>query len=791
MSESPKAVFLSYARQDTDAAKRIAEALRGFGVEVWFDQAELHGGDAWDAKIRRQIRECALFVPLVSQQTEARAEGYFRREWKIAIDRMQDMGSSRIFMVPVVIDDTTESGADVPEEFMRYHWTRLSGGAPTPEFVALVKRLLEPPRKPALNPDLPRPPTLPPEFRQAARKSEDGRQGTDDSRAGRKSGVPSWIWAVGGALVVAAGVGFVFLRQPEPSVAAPAVAAPSLSPSPATPPPIAVAGKSIAVLPFANLSAEKENEFFADGMHDDLITALAKIRDLKVISRTSVMSYKTGERNLRKIAAELGVATVLEGSVQRAGNKVRLNVQLIDAQTDGHLWAETYSKDITDVFAIQAALTQEIATALKASLTAGERTLIARRPTENQAAYDLYLRARILNQALQISSSRAEHERVALLYEGAIALDPNFTLAHVQASIAHGTMFWFAALDPTPERRAQALAALEKARALAPGSPEVRLAEGSFEYNCNNNWRGALEKYRAAETDLPSDAQLQYRMALAHRRVGEIGEALARLERSAALNPNDAGGLGSLVETMMVMRRYAAVVARADQHRGLMIGDYNSMHYSLLARQELDGDRSAYLRDFASLPPRAGDPYGLDAAYKFALNSSDLAAAGRHLLDPRWSTVPGLSGIVSDPVSLHRAKLAWLLGRPDEARQFADEAIKYFRAGSWSARQLPVAQMGIARAEAFAGRAEVAVREARAAMAAQENLDQYSIGFVRHSLGGVLIVTGRPEEALAELRKLMAGLVSMTASQFRHDPLWSRLKNDPRFEEILKTAQPL
>jgi TolB-like protein len=281
------------------------------------------------------------------------------------------------------------------------------------EFVALVKRLLEPPRKPALNPDPPRPPTLPPEFRQADRKSEGGRQGTDDSRAGRKSGVPSWIWAVVVALVVAAGAGFVFLRQPESPVASPAVAAPSLSPSPATPPPIAVAGKSIAVLPFANLSAEKENEFFADGMHDDLITALAKIRDLKVISRTSVMPYKTGQRNLRKIAAELGVATVLEGSVQRAGNKVRLNVQLIDAQTDGHLWAETYSKDITDVFAIQAALTQEIATALKASLTAGERTLIARRPTENQQAYDFYLRARILDQALQISSSRAEHERVA------------------------------------------------------------------------------------------------------------------------------------------------------------------------------------------------------------------------------------------------------------------------------------------------------------------------------------------------------------------------------------------
>jgi len=791
MSDPNKAVFLSYAREDTEAAKRIAEALRGFGVEVWFDQSELRGGDQWDARIRGQIKTCTLFIPIISATTQARDEAYFRLEWKLADDRSHLMAPGKPFIVPVVIDQTPETGATVPESFARAQWTRLDGGNPSTGFIEQVKHLLESPRKPALKPDLPRPPTLPPEFRQAARRAEDSGRKTEDSRTGGKSGLPGWIWGVAVAVVVAAVAVVFFLRPPAPPVAAPAVATASPTPSPSTPTPVAAASKSIAVLPFANLSADKENEFFADGMHDDLITALAKIRDLKVISRTSVMPYKTGERNLRKIAAELGVATVLEGSVQRAGNKVRLNVQLIDARTDGHLWAETYSKDITDVFAMQAALTQEIATALKASLTAGERFLIERRPTENQQAYDLYLRARILDQAMQIFSSRAEYERVASLYEEAAALDPAFTLAHVQASITHGTMFWFAALDPTPERRARALAALEKARAFAPGSPEVRLAEGSFEYTCNNNWRGALEKYRAAETGLPNDAQLQYRMALAHRRIGEIGEALARLERCAALNPNDARGLTTLAETMVVMRHYAAAVARVDQHRGLLTGDYNAMRFRLFARQELDGDRSAFLRDFAALPPRSGDPYGLDVAYNLALNSGDLAGAGRQLLDPRWSTVPGLGGIVNDPVTLHRAQLAWLLGRPDEARQFADEAIKYFRAGSWSARQLPVVQMGIARAEAFAGRAEVAVREARAAMAAQENLDQFNIGFVRHWLGGVLIVTGRPDEALAELRKLMAGLGSMTASEFRHDPLWSRLKNDPRFEEILKTAKPL
>lgn len=785
MSDPTKAVFLSYAREDADAARRIAEALRGFGVEVWFDQSELRGGDQWDARIRGQIKSCALFIPVISATTQAREEAYFRLEWKLADDRTHLMAPGKAFIVPVVVDATSEAGAVVPESFARAQWTRLEGGEPTTAFIEQVKRLVENPRRPALKPDLPRPPTLPPELKQAARAG---------AAPDKKPGLPGWAWAGGAIILAAVAAGLFMLRSP-PTAPGPApvlVSEPRPpAPAPAPAPVPSVDAKSIAVLPFANLSSDKENEFFADGMHDDLITALAKIRDLKVISRTSVMPYKAGERNLRKIAAELGVANVLEGSVQRAGNKVRLNVQLIDARTDGHLWAETYSKDLTDLFEMQAALTQEIATALKASLTDGERSLIGRRPTENQQAYDLYLRARLLDQTLQIFSSRPEYERVASLYEQAAALDPAFTLAHVQASISHGTMFWFAALDPTPERRARSLASLEKARVLAPGSPEVRLAEGSFEYTCNNNWRGALEEYRVAERSLPNDAQLQYRMALAHRRLGEIGEALVRLERCSALNPNDARSLATLVETQLVMRRYAAVVARVDQHRGLLGGDFTPMRMRLVARQELDGDRAAFLQALASLPPRSLDPHGLDQAYTLALNTGDLAQADRLLQDPRWQTVPGLGGIVNEPTALHRALLAWLLGRRDEARRLADEAIAYYRAGAWSARQLPVVQMGIARAEALAGRTEAALREGRGGLAAQEQLDLFNLAYVRYWLGGVFIVTGRTEDAFAELRKIMAGSSPMTAGELRHDPLWSRLKSDPRFEEILRTAKTL
>jgi TolB-like protein/tetratricopeptide (TPR) repeat protein len=788
-----RAVFLSYAREDTNAARRIAEALRGFGIEVWFDQAELRGGDQWDARIRGQIKTCALFIPLISATTQARDEAYFRLEWKLADDRSQLMAPGKPFIVPVVIDATPESGAVVPESFARAQWTRLDDGDPSTAFIEQVKRLLESPKKPALMPGQPRPPTLPPEFREAARKAGNREQGTGDGRVGAKSGVPGWIWVAVALVVVAIAAGFFLASKSDSATASVQPASPdpkSSAPNPSRSP--QADAKSIAVLPFANMSAEMGNEFLADGIHEDVLTSLAKIRDLKVISRTSVLAYRdTASRNLKKIAAELGVAVVLEGSVRRSGNQVRVTAQLIDARTDEHIWAETYDGDTSDVFGLQSRLAQQIATALKANLTAGERTLIARRPTENARAYDLYLRARILDQALQVYSPRSEYERVNALYEEAAALDPAFTLAHVQASISHGTMFWFANLDPSPARKDRTRAALEKARALAPGSPEVRLAEGSFAYTCNNDWRGALAEYRAAEAGLPNDAQLQYRMALAHRRLGELREALTRLERCVALNPNDSRAVTTLVETVMALRRYPQVGELVERYRGLLSDDHLIIRLQLLARQELDGDWQAFVTAMATVRPRSSDPHGLDAGYVLALNKGDLGAAERILEDPRWQTVLGLGGIVNEPPALHRAQLAWLRGRPDEARRHADEAIRIYRTGTWNARQQPVAQMGIARAEAFAGRYDVAIREARAALAAQEAMDQFNYAFIRHWLGTVLVVAGRPEEALAELRRLMAGLGTMSPGEFRHDPIWSRLKDDPRFEEILKSAKPL
>ncbi len=781
MSDPTKAVFLSYARDDAAAARRIAEALRASGLEVWFDENELRGGDAWDAKIRQQIDACALFLAVISSHTQERSKGYFRLEWKLAVDQTHLLAAGVPFIAPVVVDDTPEGGALVPPEFMRVQWMRLPGALPTPQFVEQVNRLLR--GKPVAGVADP-----------GRRVAEPG----SPTPATKKSASLAAVWISLGVVAVSVGVVFFITGRRESTEEAARRSAPPTPAAPdpksQTPDPIrspAALAKSIAVLPFANLSADADNAFFADGMHDDLITALAKIRDLKVISRTSVMPYKTGERNLRKIAAELGVATVLEGSVQRAGNKVRLNVQLIDARTDGHLWAETYSKDITDVFAMQAALTQEIAGALKASLTAGERTLIERRPTQDQQAYDLYLRARLLDQNLVQGASRVEYERVIGLYEQAAAKDPAFALPHVQASILHGSMYWFAALDPTPARRARAQAEVEAAQRLAPGSPETQLARGSFEYTCNNDWKQALAEYRAAEAGLPNDAQLHFRIGLAHRRLGQLTEALDRFERSTALNPNALSEVATQVDTVLALRRYGQVVELCAKYEALSAAETELVRHRIRARYELDGDRAAYLKTLAGLPADRNDTHGLDAAYNAALRAGDLAAAERVLADPRLTVVIGGGGAISEPVSLHRALVAWLRGQPDDARRFADEAIGVFRHQKWAPRQAAWVRMGIARADALAGRVDEALRGARLALDEQTARDVYAATVMNGEYGHVLLICQHRDKALALLRELLAQPSQTTPREIRFDPIWSRLKDDPRFEEILRAAKPL
>src|SRR5260370_5920386 len=270
-----------------------------------------------------------------------------------------------------------------------------------------------------------------------------------------------------------------------------------------------VVEKSIAVLPFENLSADPENAFFVDGLHDEILSDLAKIADLKVISRTSVMQYRTAaKRNLREIASELGVAHVLEGSVQRAGNRVRLRAQLIDARTDVHLWAEKFDRPLDDVFAIQSEIAQAVAEQLQAKLSPAEKAAIEQPPTANLVAYDRYLRAKKLLAQTTFDAHQIEHVREAIrLLDQAVAHDPTFLLAYCLLARAHDQLY-FNCSDHSPARLALAKEALSTALRLGPDRGETHLTAAWISYHCYRDYETALAELAIAQRGLPNDASV-------------------------------------------------------------------------------------------------------------------------------------------------------------------------------------------------------------------------------------------------------------------------------------------
>ena len=544
------AVFLSYAREDVEQARRIADALRAFGMEVWFDQAELRGGDAWDQKIRRQIRECALFMPLISARTQARGEGYFRREWNLGVERTRDMAHGVPFIVPVVVDDTPADEAMVPEEFLRYQWTQLKHGVPSSQFVEQVKGLLEAPKKVAGS----RAPAPPAKVAAAL------------APAGHRSHTPLVILGCF-AVLVAGGVAYLLLRpRRSPEEVARLVAAATTIASQATaaaekadagkegaPPAAApaVSDKSVAVLPFENMSEDKDtNAFFADGIHEDILTNLALVKGLRVVSRTSVMQYRGATKPIREIAKELGVAYILEGSVRRAGNKVRVTGQLIHAATDEHIWAKSYDRDITDIFAIQGELAQAIAGALSEAISPEERALLERRPTENADAYDLYLKARKMREDGYGSLAVTEP-----LLRAAVELDPRFAVGWAELGRLQANAF-FADEDHTDARLAKAKEAIETAIRLAPDDPTVIENTGDYYYYGYRDYTRAAQQYLRLAQLKPNDPVMYYSLALIHRRQGHWADSLVNFRRAVELDPADLPHANQFLQFLFGTRHY-------------------------------------------------------------------------------------------------------------------------------------------------------------------------------------------------------------------------------------------
>ncbi len=769
MSPPPGAVFLSYASQDAAPVSRLAEALRAAGVEVWFDQNELVGGDAWDAKIRKQIKECALFVPVISAATQARREGYFRIEWKLAAQRTHAIADGTPFLLPIVIDATRDADALVPEEFRAVQWTRLAGGETSAVFCEHVKQVLGGSALESARPV--------------------AMAGLSREAVPVRRGPSGWTW--GAATVIVVGIVTalsVGRKQPASVEKSQSPTAPSVT---ETAVPTAKA-KSIAVLPFENFSPDPDNAFFADGMHEEVITALTKIHDLTVISRMSVMAYrKTEGRNLKKIAAELGVTNVLEGSVQRAGNKVKVTVELIDARSDAHLWADSFTEEVADAFAIQAKIAGAITAALKAAFSPEEKSLLARRPTQNQEAYEFYLRARTLDYTSGYNQSRETLENIIALCDQAVAKDPDFVQAYLQLVRMHGLMFWYGYLDPTPARKEKARVARDAAVRLAPTAPESHLAAGAYIYYCENDWARALDEYRAAEAGLPNDAQLINLIGNAQRRLGQLPAAEAAYERSIGLNPQDQQPRGSQLWTLSLLHRYKETVVACSDYSLRFPSDPDQFAFLAAARLELSRDRSAYLQMMQTIPASPDDQRGLTKPYRLAMLRGDLVAADRALADTRIDFMVGTAAVINEPVALHHALVAYLLGDQGRARRLANEALAWFRSQTWTRRGEAWAMVSQALAHALAGQTDEAVRLTKEGSKLQQERDACDAMYQKSDVARVYLVLDRRDEAFAVLRDMMTGPSLFGPEQVRLDPLWTRVKDDPRFEEILRSAKTL
>jgi TolB-like protein len=512
MSETNKAVFLSYASQDAEPAARLCARLRDAGIEVWFDQSALRGGDIWDQAIHRQIRDCALFIPVISAHTQARLEGYFRREWKLAAARTQDMADEKRFLVPVVIDGTSEQHASVPELFRTVQWTRIPGGEAPAVFCERIAGLLG---SPAL-----------------ARPSMVTATAAPDVVPRRIS--DRWmVWAALGVLIVG-----VIAWQAWRGRAAKTV----ISTAPAAS--VAVPEQSIAVLPFVDMSEKRDQEYFSDGLTEELLDMLSQVPDLRVPARTSSFYFKGRPEDVPTIARRLRVAHVLEGSVRKSGNTIRVTAQLIRADNGYHLWSKTYDRDFKDIFRVQDEIAAAVVEALKAKLMPTQE-ISSRHKTANTEAYRQYL----LGNQFRIADLPESNRQALAAYQKAIALDPGYAAAYSGVAEAE----WRIADQTTGETAAyqRAAAAADKAIALAPDSPEGYWARSQLRAYHLFDWAGAQADYEHALALDPNYARALINEGYLLATLGRMSEALETMRRAIAIDPMSVVAWRGLVLLLM------------------------------------------------------------------------------------------------------------------------------------------------------------------------------------------------------------------------------------------------
>jgi TolB-like protein/tetratricopeptide (TPR) repeat protein len=601
MSESPRAVFLSYASQDAEAARRIAEALRAAEIEVWFDQEELRGGDAWDAKIRRQIHACALFMPVISQHTQERVEGYFRREWKLGVDRLNDMAEGTTFVLPVCVDDTREREALVPAAFLDVQWTRLSAGEMPAVFCERVKSLLAP-----IQPHVPDRPTV---------------RGSTASLA---------------------------TAQPSLTDLAPAKSAPA---------------NSIAVLAFANLSRDPDNEYFSDGISEELLNVLAKIPGLRVVARTSAFSFKGRNVSVEEIARSLHVAYVVEGSVRKAGDRVRITAQLISTADGFHVWSDTFDRRLEDIFAVQDEVAQVIVAQVRGKLTGvtadaearseiqAEVQAASKGGTRNVEAHRLYLQGLALSHQFSKSGLEGAVER----YRNALELDPSFALAWAALSRAYANQgAWGLTTLSLREIYEQVREAAQRALAIEPDLAEGHLAMLQVRLESDFDWAGAEESCRRALALAPANPLILAKAAQLTFPRGRPENAIDLARRAVELDPTSTEMRIWLLWAQLLIGRYEEAEAEAQRLIELNPAapyGYGGLSMACLLHGRLEAAAAAAERD----------PHGWSRLSALAMV--------RHAQGRRAESDAALQQLIAEWSGPAAYQVAWVHGWRDEADQ--------------------------------------------------------------------------------------------------------------------------
>jgi TolB-like protein len=544
--------------------------------------------------------------------------------------------------------------------------------------------------------------------------------------------------------------------------------------------------KSIAVLPFENLSDDKENAYFADGIQDDVLTNLAKIGDLKVISRTSVMGYRGKPGSVREIGKALGVSAILEGTVRkdRNSNRVRVNVQLINAENDEHVWAQEYDRDLTDMFAIQTDLAQKIADELQAKLSPTEKAQLTHKPTENGEAYLAYVQARNLSVPEDFEKLKQGEQ----LYERALQLDPNFALA--AAGLSYTESWIFHTYDPSAARQEKARALAERALQLQPDLPEAHLARGFAYYYGGSDFDSALREFATAQRGLPNAAEAYLAIGAIQRRQGRWAESTANLEKAASLNPKDAWPLQNLYFNYQMTRNFDA--AGKTLERALAIAPTSVSLIELKAKLAIDsrGDLSVGMKDLDALEAASVNSSQKEAIanirVSFLILQRNFAEALREA-----EKLPE-----DNPISEHPAGAPGkytIIGAikkkmQDEAgsREALLKAKKTIEEQILAMPSDPSRHCQYGLVLAWLGEKEAAMAEAKRAMdLLPESKDSFGGPDITEAAAQVYGLVGAKDQAFTLLDHLLSKPSSVTVPNLKLNPLWDPLRDDPRFQGLL------